>query len=347
MQQSTWKILPFLFLLSGCKDRQTEGSQLVVRVEQASLRAEPRENSRELAALLKGQTLTDLGEVGPSESQIAVGCDVFQTPWIKVQTSENQIGWIREWDVRQVKETKDWLLQKRMLCYFGNALASRRNVLQKKFVQTETDLQVAEAWQESSTLRDTFLQLLSRRPEREFQVQFNWLGEVLPGFLFQKIGEGEGPCLFANFHDWLQKALKTNGLQDDAFFQACLTAFPQDSIESFFPAWKFQLSESESVSQLGAGQHLKMLRQIDRGLEAGLLFAASLELLKDQVLEDIFGKNMRYWQSPEKILGELGQILSEPPKCLNAREQESLRIRQKMFEDPIANGVVVNLRSGE
>ncbi|MBC7775727.1 MAG: hypothetical protein H7246_09845, partial [Phycisphaerae bacterium] len=105
-------------------------------------------------------------------------------------------------------------------------------------------------------------------------------------------------------------------------------------------------SDSESASQLGTGQHLKMFRQIDLDMESGPLFAPPLESFKERVLEDIFGKNVHYWQPQEKILEELEQILAHPPKCLNARERETLGIRRKMFEDPVGNGIVVNLRSG-
>ncbi|MFN0036559.1 MAG: SH3 domain-containing protein [Saprospiraceae bacterium] len=319
----------------------------MVRAAQTSLRAEPTEKSREIAVLQKGQTLTDLGEVSRTESEIALGGEVVQSPWIKVQTPENQTGWVLAWALRPALESKDWLLQKRLSGYFGEAGASRRNALCRAFPNLETEGQLADAWREANTLRDTFLLLLSHRPQGGFQPQFSWLSELLPGFLFQKMEEGERPQLFADFRVWRQMALKTTGKQDDAFLQTCLAAFPKDSIESFFPAWEFQISDTESASQLGSGQHLKMLRHIGHSLQAAPMFASQLEAFKEQVLEDVFGKNVRYWQPQEKILGELAEILADPPRCLSTREREALGIRQKMFEDPVGNGIRVNLRSGE
>jgi hypothetical protein len=189
--------------------------------------------------------------------------------------------------------------------------------------------------------------MLARRPEQGFKPQFKWLGDVLPGYIYQEIDPGARPGLFANFATWRPNALKSNGLQDDAFLACYLAAFPVDSIESAFPVWKFPLSETEPVSQLGAGQHLNMFRQIDAALQAGPLFGPELQVLKDQILEDIFWEGNRYWQSAEKIIADLDQILADPPKCLQARELESIQIRRKMFLDPIANGIVTNLRSGE
>jgi len=347
MQHLDWKILPLLFLLTACKNKQASENQLVVHVEQASLRSEPSEKSRELFSLRKGQVLTDLGELGPVETQIAVGSDVFQTPWIKVQTGEHHTGWVLAWALRPARDPGDWLLQKRLICYFGKALAARRNSVAQNFPNLETDLQFAEMWRETVALRDTFLFMLSRRPETGFQPEFNWLNDVFPGYLFQKIGSEEGSMLVADFRVWHQKALTTKGLQDDVFLQTCLAAFQIDSIESLYPVWKFPLSGSESASQLGLGHHLNLLRQIDRVRESGELFAPQLEALKDQILEDIFEKKQCYWQSQEKILAEMEQILTDPPKCLNAREREALNIRKRMFEDPFGNGIVVNLRSGE
>ncbi|MBC7775314.1 MAG: SH3 domain-containing protein, partial [Phycisphaerae bacterium] len=222
--------LPILFLVfSFCKKGQTPEPQLFVHAAQTSLRAEPSEKSREIATLQKGQALTDLGEVGPSETQIAVGEELFQTPWIKVQTVEDQSGWVLAWAVRPAKETKDWLLQKRLVCYFGEALASRRNTLCETFPHLKMEGQLAESWRDATALRDTFLQMLSRRPESGFQPNFNWLNDALPGFLYQRSGESGRPYLFADFAAWQQKALKTNGLQDDVFFESCFVAFSRDS----------------------------------------------------------------------------------------------------------------------
>ena len=242
---------------------------------------------------------------------------------------------------------KDWLLQKRMDCYFGKTLTKRRNAVIHSLAELKTEQQLFDLWRDSNVLRDTFLQLISSRPEGDFKLQFKWLEEVLPGFIYQKNEIENQPELFADFLFWQQNTLKTNGLQDDAFFQTCLLAFSKDSIESFFPAWKFQLSETESASQLGTGQHLKMLQRIDQSHQTGTLFAVLLTTFKEQILADIFEKGVRYWQPKEKILDELGQILAHPPKCLSRLECEALAIRQKMLKDPVGNGIVVNLRSGE
>lgn len=347
MRHFDHKILGLLLILMACNPINKSDNQLVITRESVGLRADPIEKSQELAKLQKGQIVEDLQEVSRGESQIVLGGRVFQGPWIKVQISPGQSGWVHSSALRPRQTQEDWLLQKRLICYFGGGIALQRNDLMRTCEQLQTENQLADAWKTANKLRDTFLLVLAHRPETGFNLRFNWLEETLPGFIFQKVGAEERPQLFAKFDFWRQQALKTNGLQDDAFFEVCLAAFPRDSIESFFPVWKFQLSETESASQLGTGQHLKMFHQIDQAMAAGPLFSKELNALKNQILEDIFGRNVLFWQSQEKILEELDGILSNPPKCLEANELEDISIRRKMFLNPGGNGIRVNLRSGQ
>lgn len=340
------KILVFLLCLFACKQGQAPENQLVVREDHSSLRAEPSEKSREIAPLRKNDGLKDLGEVGPAESRISVAGELVQSPWVKVQTADNQTGWVLAWAIRPDVGPEEWLLQKRLRCYVGPTLSEQCNVLTKGFLAVETDEQMAKLWSASQHLRDTLVQLLAKRPQNEARLQFDWLNDVLPGFLFQKNTENAAPQLFAEFSVWHQKALKTKGLQDDVYFQTSLETFPPDGIESPFPVWVFQLSETGFASQLGKGQHLAMLQKVAENLREAPLFQTQWMQMKEQLLDDVFQPSVRYWQSQEKILQELEQILDLPPACLNAREREALQIRRKMFEDPTSNGIVLDLRSG-
>jgi hypothetical protein len=333
-----------LLFFFACQTQIPE-NQVFVNAEQTALRAAPSEKSRELAALKNGQALRELGEVSRTESRLRLGEALFQTPWLKVQTTDGLVGWAFAGALRPAADHADWLLQKRLECYFGPALAARRNAWAAAPAPTG-EQQFADHWREAVALRDTLLHTLGSRPEPDFQPDFEWLRAVLPGFVFQKVAEGTRPWLFADYRFWQQKALKTNGLQDDALLEACLAAFPQDSIESFFPAWQFQYSDYESASQLGSGAHLQMLLQIDRAAQNGTIFAPELAALKEQLLDDIL-QNTRYWQSKEKVLTELGQIFKDRPNCLSERDYDALAIRQPMFEDPTAHGLRLNLRTGE
>lgn len=339
--------LPVLIFV--CCQSKSHQNQLVVAVTQAVLGDTAGEKSHEIQVLKQGEKVSDLDEVSDFESVITLGDTHRQAPWLRVKTAGNKTGWIFGGAVEPMIQTDDnWLLQKRMQCYFGKALALRRNqVIGVPAITTESDFAIR--YRSLMALRDTFVLLLAGRSEPgevHTQPDFSWLVEVLPGFIYQKVAGGTQPYLFADYVFFQDLALKTNGTLDDLFIETCLTAFSADSIESFFPAWKFQLSDYEAASQLGTGIHLKMLRQIEKAMQSGPLFQPELTALKEAVLDDILDKKTVYWQPKELIVKEMNQILKANFSILNNRDRVALQARLAMFENPEANGVRVNLRSG-
>ncbi|MFN0216910.1 MAG: hypothetical protein ACKVT2_21850 [Saprospiraceae bacterium] len=347
MAHFAWKFFLVIFLLSFCKNSQEFDNHLIVNIEKTSLREEPTEKSREIAVLKKGQSLTDLGKVSQTESQILLEGQLSQSPWVMVQTKQKQNGWAHAGALKPSENKDNWMMQKRLDCYFGKNLTARQNVLLQELANPESDVQHGRLWRESKVLRDTFMSLISSRPKTEMQLDFAWLQYVLPGYILQKVGANNQFYIFANIDYWHKKSLTTNGSQDDNFFKTLLTAFPVDNVESFYPVWEFQISESSSASQLGLGHHANMLSVIDDAIKSETVFAPELVQLKHLILEDIFDKKQRYWQSKDRILAELEHILNAPPNCLTAREIEALGIRKRMFDAPEKNGILLNLRSGE
>jgi len=336
------------FLLLFCKN-EVPPHRLVVSVAQAALRAAPGERSVPLQSLKAGETVTDLGETSRFESIIRFQDEARQAPWLRVRTTSNQDGWLFAGAVEPLDHQADWLLQKRLACYFGPTLTMRRNTLVKHPGQATDEVTLALLYRSSVSLRDTFTQLLARRAETgaaDVQIDFTWLSNALPGFIYQQVAEGTQAWLFAHYRFWADAAKETTGQQDDLFFTACLTAFPIDSIESFFPNWKFQISSTEAASRLGDGVHWKMLLAIEQAWAAGPLFHPELAALKNQVLEDILGKNTVFWQPKEKIVRELGQIVERRFTSLSQQERAELQLRLRMFDDPKANGIRVNARAG-
>ncbi len=343
------RYLPFLFLFFlSCQNSPT-APQLSVALDQTVLRESPGDKSRSIRPLKKGEHVSDLGLVSPFETSIRFAEGTRQAPWLQVKTEDGTTGWLFAGAVVPTNLQPDWLLQKRLLCYFGPALTARRNALAAPYPALPDEAAFAAHYRANTALRDTLTQLLAHRPESgeaDIRLDFAWLDEALPGFLFQQVADGTQPWLFADYRYWLQLAQQTDGTQDDLCLNTCCTAFPADSIESFFPVWQFQLSDREAASRLGEGQHLKMLQAIDQALSAGPLFAPELSALKAQVLEDIFEKNTRYWQPKEKITSELQKIIDTRLRCLSDRDRAELRLRLAMFDDPAASSIEVDLRSG-
>lgn len=337
--------------LGACQNEKKAPEQLLVTVDNIAIRDAPGEKSRELRSLKAGEKLDDTGIVSDFVTPLELKDTLLQAPWIKVQTSDHLTGWVFAGAVRPLGAAPpDWFLQKQMRCFFGPGLTNRRNNWMAQGAHLESDADFANDYRNALALRDTLMQRLATRAEPNeagFQPDFFWLKDAMPGFVFQMVAEGTQPYLFADYRNLQRKALNTKGEQDDRFVSICLLAFSVDSIESFFPSWTIQTSDYSGSSQLGNGQHRKMLSAIDAALQAGSMFKPELLTFKDLILNDILDKNSSYWQPVEKIKAELDQILAAFPACLSDRDRLALSERRKVFENPEENGIRVNLRAGE
>ncbi len=324
--------------------------QLTVLLDQTTLYMEPGEKSQVARTLKKSDVVADLNEVSNFETTIQYAGAARKAPWLKVQTADNQTGWLFAVAVRPVVNQDGWLAKKQMISYFGPSIAVRHDRWLETRKNSADEQTFATQYREAVALRDTFIQLLQNRADPTDNVEQNdflWLRSALPGFVFQWVAEGTQPYLFVDYKQWQPVANTTTGTQDDLFVQTCLMAFAADSIESFFPAWVIQTTDYESASQLGSRQHEQVLQAIDRTLAAGNLFQPQLKQMKDNVLADILDKNRSYWQPQDKIVSELTSILAHRPACLDERDVLALQTRRQSFENPAKNGIRVNLRSGE
>ena len=340
-------LFPALFLIA-CQEAE---NQLTVVPEQLALRDTAGQKSTEILVLKKGEKVEDLGMVSPFETVVQLQGGTLQSPWIKVKTSSGQQGWVMASLMLPAEEEyASWLETKRLICYFGKSLTHRRADCMAAASLLTTDADVAAHYREAVALRDTFMSVLFRRAEPNettVPLDYSWLRPILPGFIAQTMPNYINPFLFADYQHWLQIARQSAGNQDDLFFETCTSIFPPDSIESFFPAWKFQLDDASSASQLGSGVHLNILALLEKNLATGDLFNPEILRWKESILADIAGKGVVYWQPTEKILAELQKIIEAGYSCLEARDQMVLQTRLGMFEDPVANGIRVNMRSGE
>ncbi|MCC7466970.1 MAG: hypothetical protein IT261_11910 [Saprospiraceae bacterium] len=300
-----------------------------------------------LKRLQKGDRLQDLDETASSESVFFIREETFQSPWIKIKMPEGQSGWVLAWSVKPLEPDSTWLLRKRMDTYWGKGLRMERDRWLDDFRSMKSQEDWFSALRTAVYLRDTMMQLLHHKPDTEDRLSFRWMTKLLPGFILQESSSSGKPYLFADYRIWLGKAIQCSGGQDDALARCYCSLFPEDSIESRFPIWVFQLGEEEYASQLGLGRHDLVLRNLDVLLQEAPLAKKEIMALKNLILEDILDHSRSYWQSADKIQKELQGIISHLPACLSPDETEAIRIRIKMFQQPELHGIKLNLRSGE
>lgn len=333
--------LLLMFQVAGCKP---DNDALRVTVEKIALRAAPGIKSAEIVILNRDDRVKDLGQVSPFESEISFDGKILRAPWLKVQKGE-KIGWVFAGALEPASEPAVWMLQKRLECYFGRPFADRLNTWKASLDQLSDEQTLAASFREAVQLRNTMIEQLDRRANQDGRPEYFWLNEAMPGCIYQRAFRLGPPQLLFDYRFWAQKAQKTSGAADDDFMQLSMRAFPTDSIESMFPAWRFQLSEMDGASQLGTGAHLDMLKNVAQSLSKFRLFEPELLRFKEALLDDILNNNTKFWQSQELILKELDAILANPPAVLQAREINALERRRTMLQDPEKNWVKVNLRS--
>ncbi len=341
-----------LFVFACQNQPETAPDKILSLRHPTALRQQASEKSAELEQLRPAHELLDLGKVSQGLSGIYFGDSLYLEPWLLVRTSSEKTGWVFAGAVQLARadaaQQQEWTLSKRFEACFGAPLTQAWQQWRAE-PPGSADSTFARHLQRGFALRDTVNLGLTGQVSRDpaqYPIDFFWLEKCFPFFQVQYLGAANQFALFADFRQIGIVAQKTAGTQDDLFVSAAVAAFPLDSIESPFPAWVFPLSLEASASNLGAGKHLSCLQTMHRAWQAGPAFRPALRQLTEQLLADILDGNREYWQPQTLILAELGAILNGNFANFNHRDRLALQARYAMFEQPEANGIRLNLRTG-
>lgn len=328
-------------------------AQFQTAVADLRLRETAGEKGVIVAVLPKGAVLEDLGEVSDFTTRVTLRGIHYDEPWIKVKTAAGQVGWVYagglNFDPGQNSKTADVLLQKRAASIFGEAYVKRLRAHQRDFAGIRTEQDFARALQESAGLRDTLVRILEKRIQpgsAEELPDLFWAGALFTGYQPQVVAEGTAYYFFCDYRQWAAPARRTTGPQDDLFLDLQFTAFPEDSIEYFFPGWTIQTWDYGGSSLLGKGVHKAVLDKINAQSAPGGLFESLLLKMKEQVIGDITAAEASFWYSPEEALKELDGIIAAKYKVLTQQDVVALSTRRQQLEDPKKHGLVVNARKG-
>ncbi len=289
-----------------------------------------------------GAPLFDAAAVSPYLAGIFLGDTLLWEPWLRARTLDGQTGWVFGGAVAPVgltaEQTAQWRQRKRMQALFGPDHTQR--LLEWAETTLLTDTAVAQHLQQGLALREALENALRyglRRPNPEAQPNLRWLNDYLRYMRLYRGG------IALDFNLLGQMARQTVGEEDDCFAHLGQYLYPLDSMESPLPIWVFALSWTESVSNLGSGQHRAALQRMGDALQRAPLFRSEIERFKRALLEDILDDQRAYWQALPRLLAELDQILAEPPTCLNEQERAALQLRRAMLAQGRAR---TDLRSG-
>ncbi len=327
--------------------------QFQTAVADLRLRETPGEKSAIVATLPKGAVLDDLGEVSDFTTRVTLRGITYDEPWIKVKTSTGQEGWVYggglNFDAGRSSKTADALLQKRAESILGQDMVKRLRTHQRAFAAIRTEQDFARVLQESMGLRDSLVKVLEKRirPGSAEQLpDMFWIGTLFTGYQPQVVAEGTAYYLFCDYRQWAAPARRTGGPQDDLFLDLQFTAFPEDSIEYFFPAWKIQTWDYGGSSLLGKGVHKTAIDKINAQSAPDGLFEPLLLEMKADVVNDITAAETSFWYSAEEALKELDAIIAANYKVLTQQDMVALSTRRKQLEDPKKHSIEVNMRKG-
>ena len=326
----------------------SEEEWLVVRRANFQLREEPGNEGLAIRGLQPGERALSLGEQSTFSTALQLEGKAYDEPWLLVQMEDGNQGWVYALAFLDTLGGGPGLpLTIRLHSLFGAGLTERITLYREAFEQAYTAEMVAQALSMARSLRDTLAPVLALRalqtdkPENLF-----WLKEALPALAPHLTGDGRTYYLFIDYRPYLSLARDSEGAADDAFMEFCLMAYPEDSIEYFYPSWAFQADEKQVHSLLGRGLHFHFLKELDKLLPYQDLFGEEIGQFRQQLLNDITGASVTYWESREKAVAELDSILQAGFRVLGAEGQQALEARRRQFEDPEKYGISFNYWSG-
>jgi hypothetical protein len=362
--------IPALCLLlagAGCRsDRAPEPSTgqpalaakqplvLISNIDYLRLRDKPGPDGQVIANFMEGDTLYDLGEVSAFTTEVTLRGIRFDEPWLKVRARDSLAGWIYAGGVHfrldDRAELTNRLMKMRLQTFFGEALAQRVLGYRQTYLKARTSEELAEVYRSARFLRDTLMQVFDKRItiiQGPDQIpNLTWMEEALPGLVAQRVAEGTAFHLFLDYHQWLSKARQTKGPEDNQFVDACLTAYGLDSVEYILPDWTIAVSDEHVFSELGKGVHRAMFSKMTQAMASSRLFEPEYMAFKKQLMDDIMGLQLSYWNNQEAILQELDGILADNPGILTGVDKENIKKRREQFTQPEKNNIRLNHRSG-
>lgn len=354
-------------LLFGCRQKNAGAEQAAstetmadkgpvqfeTAVSDLRMRETPGEKGVIVATLPKGAKLEDLGEVSDFTTRVTLRGITFDEPWIKVKTSSGQTGWVYGggliFDASQNSPATRALLQKRATAMLGQPLVESINQHRRNWAATRNEADLSRLLEQSTALRDTINEVLQRRippTSAEDMPDMFWLAELFTGFQPQLVAEGTAYYLFLDYRQWLALSKKTKGVQDDIFMDLQIAAFPDDSIEYFFPAWQIQTWDYGGHCMLGSGVCKDLLSKINAQSSPDALFEQPLQTMKTRIVSDLTQAETSFWHTAAEAGAELDAILNAKFKVLTQADVVALSTLRDRLKDPAKHGIEAGKRNG-
>ena len=149
----------------------------------------------------------------------------YEEYWLKIKTKDGQEGWVYGGGVTFGEDLEADLVKplvdNRLSKLFGKKLFAEIQDYQLNYKKAATSEELAATYRQASVLRDELVKILHNDIEvtdPQKTVDMTWLEASMPGFIKQLVAEGTMFTLFFYYEDWLKKAQRTKGNEDNNFF---------------------------------------------------------------------------------------------------------------------------------
>lgn len=344
--------------LIGCQNNETptpppddQGTTLTIDYP-TFLYAQPDAQTPGLA-LPKGAQVQYQGRISDHVTTIAIQDTTYQDPWLYVQTSNGQRGWlfagfIKVDDVTDTLQLARLKVERRLAQFFGERHLPAIAHYTTTYDSCRTASDFAAMLMRGQQLRDTLnvrLNQYALQASRPLQ-DLIWMQQPLPAFVPTRIPQSDYLHLFLDFKVLQRRAIRTTGAADDSLIQAFLYIYSSDSIEYYYPSWTIIDGDiSRNFSLLGEGLHYRILYTLSQAqLLGGEDYRALVQPLKRHVLNDIVAST-QYWYDTTRVIAEIKRIQNDANlTALNPDDRVALQARIPMLQQPGPHGISLNWR---
>ena len=359
-------LLPF-FIFSSCQNDKPVTVQspksisvdpikeveLMVYINNLRMRNGPGVDHEVIASLPENTVVKYKGETSMHTTQVKMRGLQMNARWILVKTEDGKEGWLYGGGVKP--KTTDKIEATQIIDNIQlDGLFEQDVVLKIKDynkqwdgIQSSTDF--AKTFLFGEEVQEAINETLSNKVDIEDPstlMDMGWLERSMPGYQNSLAAEATQFYLFQDYKLMNHKATQSEGTEDDDFIELQFKVNAYDSIEHFYKSWFFQTWDYGGHSLLGQGKHLELLSEMNAILLKSKLFEKPVLKIKNGLLKDIIDEHISYWESKDKILNELGNIINANFVLLSKTDLIGLKNRKKMFEKPIENKIEINKRAG-
>ena len=325
---------------------------LEVYIDNFRIRTGPGVDEKEIARLPKNTIVIYNGEKSMHSTAINLRGIKLNAPWLKIKTKEGLEGWIYAAGVKSASPQKvaatKVIDEIHMNSFFDKKIVDQIKNYQNQLDNSKTSKAFAETYLLGESTQNNINEILGDKVEIDDPsniLDMSWLERSLVGYQNSMVAEATTFNIFKDFKKMYSIVKETEGNEDDDFIKLQFKVNELDSVEYFYKSWFMQTWDYGGHSLLGQGKHFNILKEVDHLLAKSNLFEKPLLDIKQEILNDISAEYITYWESKDKILEEMKNIVETNFAFLTKEDKILIKTRYDQFKNPIANKIEVNKRS--